>query len=447
MKHIFVAILVPIILFYSRHVYCQTWNPAGNVGFSSDTTYFTSITSDKDGVPYVVYRDNGNGGKAIVMKYAGGSWVAVGSMGFSAGGVESTKIVTDSAGTPYVAYVDDFFSVGRITVMKYNGSNWVVVGSEGFAQGDDPDIAIWNDIPYVVYSSCCLGAATVVKYNGSSWVTVGSAEFSDSLMYWPSIAIENDTPYVVYSLSAPFSVGKVAAMKYDGSSWVNVGSSSGFSAGIAYWPSIAIDRVGTPYVSYVDYGNSQKATVMKYYGGSWTNVGNAGFSNRQSGPIAISIDSGGYPYVFYADSGNNYKATVMKFNGSTWVSVGDSDFSAGAIEGGQMTINKNGIPYVVYSDFSDSLKATVMKFDFTNDVKSISITNNHILIYPNPAETQLTISTSGRITAVAISNVLGQLVYSNQYNSPQVQVDVASLPAGVYFLKVNGVEVRKFIKQ
>ena len=68
-------------------------------------------------------------------------------------------------------------------------------------------------------------------------------------------------------------------------------------------------------------------------------------------------------------------------------------------------------------------------------------------IYPNPATTSLTISASDRITAIAITNLLGQAVYTNQYNSTQVQVDVADLPAGVYFVKVNGLEVRKFVKQ
>ena len=73
--------------------------------------------------------------------------------------------------------------------------------------------------------------------------------------------------------------------------------------------------------------------------------------------------------------------------------------------------------------------------------------NSYIDIYPNPTTRTLIIRSPSGITTVAISNLLGQVVYSQQYNSPQVQVDVSTLPAGVYFLKVNGTEVRKFIKQ
>ena len=70
-----------------------------------------------------------------------------------------------------------------------------------------------------------------------------------------------------------------------------------------------------------------------------------------------------------------------------------------------------------------------------------------IIIYPNPATAQLTISASDRITTIAINNLFGQTVYTHDYNFQQVQVDVADLPAGIYFVKVNGSEVREFMKQ
>lgn len=80
------------------------------------------------------------------------------------------------------------------------------------------------------------------------------------------------------------------------------------------------------------------------------------------------------------------------------------------------------------------------------EVKEITPTNA-INIYPNPATTYLTISASARITSIIISNLFGQPVYSNQYNSKTLQVDVAKLPNGIYFVKVNGVDVWKFVKQ
>ena len=68
-------------------------------------------------------------------------------------------------------------------------------------------------------------------------------------------------------------------------------------------------------------------------------------------------------------------------------------------------------------------------------------------LYPNPTSGQITIVCAQPIKDIAIIDFIGQTIYSNQYNSPQIQVDVSTLPTGVYFVKVNGVEVRKFVKQ
>jgi hypothetical protein len=79
-------------------------------------------------------------------------------------------------------------------------------------------------------------------------------------------------------------------------------------------------------------------------------------------------------------------------------------------------------------------------------LNNVSVPSNQIDIYPNPATTELTITASDMITSLSINNLLGQTVYSEECNMQQVQVDVSSLPAGMYFVKINGSEVRKFCK-
>ena len=84
----------------------------------------------------------------------------------------------------------------------------------------------------------------------------------------------------------------------------------------------------------------------------------------------------------------------------------------------------------------------------TGSLSTSSIPNGSMIsVYPNPSTTSIAISASERITSVTISNLLGQTMYSHEYNSTQVQVDVADLPAGVYFVRINGTEVKKFVKQ
>ena len=78
----------------------------------------------------------------------------------------------------------------------------------------------------------------------------------------------------------------------------------------------------------------------------------------------------------------------------------------------------------------------------------VNKTPNDVTIYPNPATTNLTIlSINHRISLITITNPLGQTVYNHTFNATEVQIDVVNLPAGVYFLKINGTEVRKFVKK
>ena len=77
----------------------------------------------------------------------------------------------------------------------------------------------------------------------------------------------------------------------------------------------------------------------------------------------------------------------------------------------------------------------------------INLGSQSVSLYPNPAHDELLITSSGNISNIIITNILGQNVFSSDYSAPQVQVNVAGLPAGVYFVTINGNEVRKFVKE
>ena len=79
-------------------------------------------------------------------------------------------------------------------------------------------------------------------------------------------------------------------------------------------------------------------------------------------------------------------------------------------------------------------------------VKTVS-TQTTINIYPNPATTELTVSANAPINQVTISDLVGRAVLEHSYNSKEVHINIAALPTGVYFVKINGTEVRKFVKE
>jgi len=80
-------------------------------------------------------------------------------------------------------------------------------------------------------------------------------------------------------------------------------------------------------------------------------------------------------------------------------------------------------------------------------VPDVTVSTSRLDIYPNPASSSITVCSEDKITNVAICNLVGQEVYSGQYDAHQVQVDISPLTAGVYFVKINGTDVRKFVKE
>ena len=72
--------------------------------------------------------------------------------------------------------------------------------------------------------------------------------------------------------------------------------------------------------------------------------------------------------------------------------------------------------------------------------------NQGLSLYPNPAQNQLTITNATAITNITVTNLLGQTVLSLDGNTKSISLDVTSLPQGIYFVKVNGTEMRKFEK-
>jgi hypothetical protein len=294
--------------------------------------------------------------------------------------------------------------------------------------------------------------ATVMKFNGSNWVNVGNAGFSAGFVGIVSLAFSqsDSLPYVAYMDFG--NSNKATVMNFNGNNWVNVGN-AGFSSGMADYTSLAFNPSDSlPYVAYQDSVNSNKATVMKFDGNNWVYLGNAGFSAGQAYYTSLAFSPSGQPYVAYCDDANNQKATVMKFDGTNWVYVGNAGFSEAYVVSLSFAFSPSGQPSVAYSCLNNYLtKATVMKYDSIYvGVKGLQ--KSKFSLYPNPATNKITIeiSVNSASTQLSIMNLSGEQLITRQLTEPKTQVDIGSLPTGVYFMKLTGdktVEVRKLIKQ
>jgi len=134
-------------------------------------------------------------------------------------------------------------------------------------------------------------------------------------------------------------------------------------------------------------------------------------------------------------------------NGGTWACSNANATILGGVVTGE-NAGKDTIYYIATNSCgSDSATHIVTITPCPDAVTTLTSPGNEITIYPNPAHTDLTISATDVINTIAISNLVGQAVYSNRYNASEVHVSVANLLAGVYFVKVNGVAVGKFVKE
>ena len=192
---------------------------------------------------------------------------------------------------------------------------------------------------------------------------------------------------------------------------------------------------------------------MKYNGTSWMPAGQAGFSAGEVAYLSLAFDpSGGQLYVAYQDWENSFKATVMTLFGAIgWIYTGAAGFSAGRADFTTLAFSPTGEPYVAYADYGNSQKATVMKFDSVfvgiNEIRP----SLHLTIYPVPATDNITIETSSTSPQCQLSVITpgGQEIMTTHLAGPFTQLDIRTLPAGIYFVKVTNektVEIRQDYK-
>ncbi|RZJ32888.1 MAG: T9SS type A sorting domain-containing protein, partial [Flavobacterium sp.] len=64
-----------------------------------------------------------------------------------------------------------------------------------------------------------------------------------------------------------------------------------------------------------------------------------------------------------------------------------------------------------------------------------NFTHDYFRIYPNPVNDVLNIEYTGVLTKVELFNIAGQKLYSASANAGATQIDMSSLPAGIYLVK------------
>jgi len=176
-------------------------------------------------------------------------------------------------------------------------------------------------------------------------------------------------------------------------------------------------------------------------------------------PMDVCADKFGNIYI----SHHNATDAIRVVNSAGYIyTIAGSSVSGFSGDGGLATLARLSYAYGIVLDscgnlyLMDANNYRVRKVTFPTcnyeSVPTVAI-DRSISLYPNPATKQITIqSTNQPINQISIANLLGQTLYTHQYiptaiRTTQAEVDVSTLPAGVYLVRVNGTEVRTFVKE
>jgi hypothetical protein len=85
-------------------------------------------------------------------------------------------------------------------------------------------------------------------------------------------------------------------------------------------------------------------------------------------------------------------------------------------------------------------------------VENIEPDQSSLKCYPNPSTGKITVEVSDKTInqSLTILDITGQQIISCLVTYPGITLDISTLPGGVYFVKVagvNGMQVGKFVKQ
>ena len=112
---------------------------------------------------------------------------------------------------------------------------------------------------------------------------------------------------------------------------------------------------------------------------------------------------------------------------------------------------KNGVQVSTDATYTFTVSETAEYVAHMEEATGVAEETKPIVsIYPNPVSDKLILEAEEEIKSVEIYNLTGIMVFSQEYNSNKVDMDLGALQGGVYFLKVataTSTETRRFVKK
>lgn len=117
---------------------------------------------------------------------------------------------------------------------------------------------------------------------------------------------------------------------------------------------------------------------------------------------------------------------------------------------GTDTIYRHGAENMFVAKFDPALGCigdTAYNCDGKQPVNSFLAECNTIAIYPNPANSQLTVMNGKKMSHIAVYDITGRQVIAVDCTDKSKTIDVGSLRHGLYLVRVDGLPPMKFLKE
>jgi len=134
--------------------------------------------------------------------------------------------------------------------------------------------------------------------------------------------------------------------------------------------------------------------------------------------------------------------------GGIWgVTNGNASVSGGMVTG--LVVGTDTVLYMVQNACgTDTAQATISVTDCSSTgLSNVAKSTDAITLYPNPAQDNVTISSTGIINDVVITNITGQQIFNEHYSAKEIVVNLNQMAPGVYVVRINDTKVYKIVKQ
>ena len=450
----------------SNSIYCTAIGKDGNKWFGSrfgvymfDGTTWKHYTTADGLVENTVY--------SILIDKKGNKWFGT-NEGLSKFDGTSWITYKDSLSNPKV-YALDIDSIGNIWIgtndgiTKFDGTHWskyytmdqqIKQGLQNIDQYTIKDIAIdkqgnkWFCIDATGLKS------GIYKFDNSNWTKISKsptaiaidqsdnlwfAELTNALRFngsqWASYPLNS----IVMSVTIDFQGDKWfgtngAIWKFNDSNWTKYDTNNGLNG--AYFSSIALEPQGRVWCGTSGYG-------------IWT----ASPASMTVSSTALNIDySAGSIATFDITSNTSWTVNSNK----SWLTVS----SLSGSNNSKITLTTEANPTTVartaaitVSDGGLEYATITVTQAGSNTTNVESISDSHLIIYPNPVRNKIIISFSNPVIQKSVQIYsLNGIEFSSFVNKNTInEIDMSKYAPGVYFLKIitsdNGVLIKKIIKQ